>query len=148
MFRNVLYKIQKFSDLLMCPHCYKFVTGQKVYFTKYEYDQYCTLCGAERLWEADIMCQDLLDELDRTRQGVYNELITEYEDIPPEVDKFFSYKGYYIYRIHNKRWRVKYDEDDTFAINDGSFKSRDLAIDFIDHYDYDREMEKMEKGEL
>ena len=135
MANNIFDKMQKIIDSITCSHKFKFVTGQKIYYTKNEYNQVCIHCDKKRIWCAGIMFQHLLDELDKTQQGVYEERITEYKDIPPQEKKSFFYKGYYIYQIHNKQWRVKYDEDDTFAINDGSFKSRDLAVDFVDHYD-------------
>ena len=133
----------KILETLFCKHNYKFVTGQAVYMTKCQYEQYCTKCDKTKSWSASIMFLDFEKEIKRTGQEIRNGNITDYMPQPKEGDsqlykrgnEYFikmDYKDHYIYQVGEHMWRVKKDKDDSFALHDGYLATEDDAKRFVD----------------
>ncbi len=131
-----------FIKQLFCKHKYKFITGQRIYMTENRYKQKCILCGKTKTWYADVMVISLEEELDKTKQMIYNRKIVN--SIPKNCDHLstdghprLEYKGYFLYETESGRWRVKYKSGDSFAINDGYLSDLHAAKVFVDILDYD-----------
>lgn len=57
---------------LLCSHKWKFVEGQRVYFTKYKYELICKKCGKIKDFYPEIALLDVEKKLDEFGQEIRN----------------------------------------------------------------------------